>query len=208
MTCIVALKHDDGKIWMAWDSGRSAGEGAYHIIKEDKVSTIFDGKIVVGIAGAAAIGMAVKYELENYLVKGYEKLRSRDEAERLLEDPVAALTVWFNRAYNEMIHELEFDDPERYWANLLIVYKGRIFIRDQLGGIAEPAKEYVAIGSGCSEAEGALYALKYSDVHGARKVEIAVEAAIARDTYIKGPIRVKQVYEEHINLLEIKGDEA
>lgn len=185
MTCIVALKHDDGDIWIASDSGFNCGDGVYLKMKESKVSPVRD--MVIGVAGSAAVGLAIKY-----LLAGCIGIQQDKHPEKM--DVMEWLVTVFDPAYREMVNNLNIREEDVNITDLIIIKAGRIFIRGCTGGFTEPSKEYCSIGSGNAEAEGALYALKYSDLPMSRKVELAVEAAISRDAYVQGPVSVQKVW--------------
>jgi ATP-dependent HslUV protease subunit HslV len=151
-TTVVAVKKD-GKVAMAGDGQVTMGET---VMKGNarKVRTIYDGRILVGFAGATADAFTLFDRFEGKI---------KEYAGDLTRAAVELAKDWRT---DRMLRRLE--------ALLLVADKDQILLISGNGDVIEPERGVIAIGSGGNYAQAA--ALAYLDASELGAAEIARRA--------------------------------
>lgn len=147
MTCIAAVRDNEGNIWMGgdrccWNNGR--------------ISTLAHPKIVrfdwmlAGIASSLVVNQKLR-------LNPPPAPESPDgDPEQYLYGPLSA---WLTERCKESNTIAIKDGVQRWDAAMLVGMQGRIFAFDGGLGIAETTNPYNAVGSACDVAAGALGAM-------------------------------------------------
>ena len=179
MTCIVAVKDNQGNFAMAADrmivSNNNKG-----ITVEPKIWSRTAGKFtfLMGAAGSWAYVQAFRYKFE-----------VPDIANRAYISHV--MNTDFLKEVHRCVEGIEIEDS---YFHLLVVVKGRIFSISNPYTVQEINCDYYSIGSGMDFALGSLYAMTNIDTEQETTPEWlaahAVDAACALDADCSGPVDV------------------
>jgi ATP-dependent protease HslVU (ClpYQ) peptidase subunit len=180
MTCIVGLVHE-GKIWMGGDSAATAPWSLRtNAIADSKVFA--NGPFLFGVCGSPRAMQLLKH---SFRAPDHDP---RTEAEKYL-------ATSFVNAVRDCFKDGGFaeknKEAEGFYGEILVGYKGELFV---LGGdyeINRSANPYAAIGSGMDVALGSMYSTE--DMHPKARITIALEAAEEFNAGVRAPFVIKEL---------------
>lgn len=175
MTVIVGLQHE-GTVYMGGDALACSGSGDAITLATSKVFR--KGDLLLGTTGDFRAAQLLRYALALPYHKHDEEI-----TEYLVVELAAAVRDCF--AEHQYPRKKE-DDPD---LGFLIGYKGRLFCMHPDWSVIELASGYYAIGSGDNAALGAFFATDGQEPE--QRVQIALEAAAAFTTTVRGPFRIE-----------------
>jgi ATP-dependent protease HslVU (ClpYQ) peptidase subunit len=176
MTCIVALKAEDGRIVMGADS---AGSDSWSLIvlKDPKIYRV--GSMLIGFTSSFRMGQLLGHSLSlpehhsDVPVERYMATTFMDAVRRCLKDG----------GYAKRENDVESG------GTFLVAYKGRIFQVQDNFAIIENGRDYDACGSGFMLALGSLYST--TDWDADKRVLHALEAAQSFCASVRAPMRLE-----------------
>lgn len=180
MTCVVALRADDGRIIMGADS---AGVGGY------AMQTRLDPKIYR--VGEALIGFTTSFRMGQLL--GYGLSLPAHRAEVPVENFMvtsfidAVRTCLKNGGYARRENEAERG------GTFLVAYRGRIFYVEDDYQVGESSEPYNAVGCGFDLALGSLHATGELGVPPERRITMALEAASRFSAGVRPPFIMQEL---------------
>ena len=171
-TTIVCVKVKDG-VAMAGDGQVTLGQAAVkHSAK--KVRKIFEGKVLVGFAGATADAMTLFDKFEAKLEEYRGNLRR------------AAVELARDWRTDRILRRLE--------ALLAVADKDGMFLISGSGDVLEPDDDVVAVGSGGAYAQAAAKALsRFSDLSARQVAEESLKIASEICIYTNDKITVEEL---------------
>lgn len=171
MTCIAVLKQDDS-IWMAGDRGASDDDTIFPLTAP-KVFKI--GPYLLGYAGSMD-GERIRHNFKPPLPKG------KDLDKFMYTEFLLALRKFYEEWWVDVSKDSDF--------GMIICVDGKIYEHNAVDmSLTQYNSDYLAMGSGSELAMGALFATR-NQKNGKRRVQTAVEAAIAYSTSCMGPVDV------------------
>lgn len=186
MTCIVGIT--DGKnVWIGGDSAGVEGvnltmhadEKVFRRIGEPNIVWIF------GFTTSFRMGQLIHYDL---------CLPKIEEDDRL--DLHRFMVKKFIPALKDCLSaggwQAKKDEREQ-GGQFIVGILGELFSIEDDYQVGKPARQYHAVGSGASVALGALYASKRSKQNAKRRILIALEAAEAFNTGVRGPFKILEI---------------
>lgn len=173
MTLIVGTLHE-GQVWMACDSIGSDGFTKM-IVKQPKLFR--KGDLIMGYTDSFRLGQLLEHNLA---------LPSRAVGQEVVPWLITAFvdtlrTCLKNGGY------ATFESGTEGGGNFLIATEGRLFEVQRNYSILESTEPYAAVGSGEYHAYGALHATHLLDLPPRQRLLLALEAAAAHVTTVRGP---------------------
>jgi len=174
MTCIATLVHQ-GSVWMGADAIIS---NVYLDRFESAQAKIFKRSgILIGITGYVRLLQILQYELQ------IPRYHPDDAPEKYIaSDLVKAM----RKSLKSEGYLKEEDNKQEYYGEILIGFKGRVFLIDDNFGMTERTDGFSAIGCGARLALGSLYDTRDSKYSPGVRIRRALEAA-ARFSIAVGP---------------------
>lgn len=177
MTCIVGYVDND-KIYMGADSAGSNGYS--YQIREDK-KVFINKNMIFGFTSSFRMGQLLQYSLN---IPDHDP-RDSDFKYLCTTFMDSVIDCFKSKGFASI------KDGEVSGGNFLLGYKGNLYeIQSdyQVGKVMEP---FASVGCGEDYAKGALYALKNNtDLTPKQKILLALDAAQANSTGVKGPFNV------------------
>lgn len=172
MTVIASIVAD-GTIWMASDQQSSGHVKLIH----ESLKVFRNGEFLIGVAGIVRIANLLRHSFEP------PKRHPDTDIEKFMAtDFVNAMRLCLQSG-----GQLEnTKGVESAWHSIVIGYQGRIFIVDCDFAVVTSNVPWMATGSGSEVALGSLWATSTLEWTPERRLENAVQAAIAMDVYCGG----------------------
>lgn len=178
MTIIAAVKQD-GKIWMGADSASVNSNG--HIMTVAGGKIVWRGEMLIGVSGSARWLHLIRHS-------------------PLVPEPPpdCDMMAWFVQDFTAAFREIansqgliQKDDHQcdEINLNMLIACRGEIYATARNFEVVLVTRDFHAIGSGCCEAAGALYALR--DKSPSNRLLTALEACAELLQEIRAPFYVE-----------------
>ncbi|RJR27759.1 hypothetical protein C4561_01505 [candidate division WWE3 bacterium] len=179
MTCIVGLKTDVGT-FMGGDS--CATDGTELVIRKDAKIFKLGRSILVGYCGSPRMGQVLRYQLKiprrpvkmdalDFMVKFFvEKVRYALHLAGMLKD----------QSSNDSVE-----------GNVLIGYRGRLFVIDSDFQVAEPDAEFYCIGTGAMVANGSLFTTASCGMSPEERIMLSLEAAEKYCVGVARPFKIE-----------------
>ncbi|ATN93501.1 hypothetical protein [Pseudoalteromonas phage J2-1_QLiu-2017] len=176
MTCIVAIKEENGTVWMGGDLLGSNG----FTKRQYPTSKVFrNGDFLIGFTSSFRMGQILEH---NWTPPPMVVGQPVEEYFRL--DVIESIRATFEHfGYGTR------DGLEDIGGNFLIAYQGRLFEMQCNYSVLE-IEDFVSVGSGQYHAEGCLYATLGSDMHPVARIEQAIEAAAEFTTSVSADCTV------------------
>lgn len=146
MTCIVAIEHD-GTVWMGGDSAASRDN---EIVRRSNEKVFFNDEFLIGYSGSFRIGQLLQYAFH-----APKQSYGQTDMEYMVVDFVDALRHLMRDKGTLMKEE----EGEAHDSEILIGYRGKIYVMESDFHIGRPLTSYAACGSGAPYALGALYVI-------------------------------------------------
>lgn len=171
MTCIVAIKHE-GAVYIGSDAGAVDPSNYSMHVQDDPKSFKLSGEVemIIGYSGSWRAGQLIRYSLTLP-----EHSPKKTDMAYIVTDVVDALMELL-RSNNTLKKENEKEETD---ADIVIGYRGEIYVVDGNFAVMKPMNGYVAIGSGGDIALGALYAsgLTQKKMSPKERLKLALEAS-------------------------------
>ena len=171
MTCVAAIKETTKqgvKITMGADSSVSSGCSQYPIKQACKIVEL--GDFLFGISGVMVIMHELKYNF--ILPVNEEKSVTAYMSKQLMPN----LRDYFTEILSE-------DDG----FDILIGYRGHLFMTDNGYCVVELIENYNAVGASTDICLGSLYATEGSDIPTNVRLELALEASLMYTNFVRKP---------------------
>lgn len=183
MTCIVALKADDGRVIMGADSA-GADERCVLTLKEPKIARV--GGALIGYTSSFRMGQLLAHSLtlpEHHADVPVEKYMATSFVN-------AVRNCFKDGGYSKRENDIESG------GTFLIAYRGRIFHVQDNYSVIESAESFDSCGSGFLAALGSLHSTNPAllDLDPMKRVQLALDAAQRFCVGVRGPM--------HIDVLE------
>lgn len=186
MTCVVAIKGDDG-IYIGSDTLASSTESGAARVRSKNSKVFKIGEFTIGFSGSYAIAQAVQF--------GFKPPSLPKKLESVESFMVGKFIDKFsNFIYNKFdINKIEkeFDD-----SSFIVVFKNNIFLIEQDFHIEIVNHDYEAIGGASDIAIGALYSAKEIEskykikIHPRDMIKIALDAAKEFNMTVRDPYEI------------------
>lgn len=182
MTCIAAIRTEDGDIYIGGDSaGIDADSLLMGLHVETKVWQEFD--MVFGMCGSFRVAQVIRYHTPI--------------PEDHYDDPLEYLTGPFANALRETLHESgtlsiwdEDSTEEINESGLIVGYKGRVFEIMSDFGVGELVNGYASIGCGYPLALGSLASTESLDMGPEERILMALNVAERHSAGVAGPMKI------------------
>lgn len=149
MTCIIAIKDENGDVWLGGDKMGSNGN-TRRIYKDPKVFQV--GNFAFGYTSSFYMGQLLKY----HWTQPVRTIHQTDDDEYIFKDVMFSLKNLFVK--NKFGIEQDPNYHEGQFGNFLMIYKGRIFEVQGNMSILE-VDSFNSVGCGEQVAKGAVSAL-------------------------------------------------
>lgn len=189
MTCIVAIEHH-GDIYVGGDS--AAIDDAATEIRSRADEKVFikscfefhDQRMIIGFAGSFRVGQLLRYSLE---IPEHKKQYS--DMEYLVVDFIDSIrSMQKDKGSLIKVDELEEHDSE-----LIVGYKGKIYIVESDFQVGRLIENYAACGTGAQTALGALYATKNIKISPEERVKLALSASVEYTPGVREPFTIMKL---------------
>ncbi len=185
MTCIIALL-DKGTLWMGGDSAIAAGSE----LRISKISKVFkrsykETEYIIGCSGSARIRQIMEYEME--LPQAMAPQQGKEVQIFVIQKFIPLLKAALEK--NSFLQKKEGIEQIED-GKVLLGLNGHIFRIDNFFHVLESEENFEAIGSGSSEAWGAMYATNGQEAKA--RLELALQAAESATTNVQRPFTIVQ----------------
>jgi ATP-dependent protease HslVU (ClpYQ) peptidase subunit len=178
MTCIVALEHE-GSVWMGGDSAASRDND---VVRRSNEKVFFNENFLIGYSGSFRIGQLLQYAL--HIPK---QSYGQTDMEYMVVDFVDALRNLMRDKGTLMKEE----EGEAHDSEILIGYRGKIYVVESDFHVGNPIAPYAACGSGASYAMGAMYVLADDEkLSPQEKINKALSASAEYCVAVKQPFSI------------------
>lgn len=178
MTCIVAIEHE-GTVWMGGDSAASRDN---EIVRRTNEKVFFNEEFLIGYSGSFRIGQLLQYAFQ-----APKQSYGQTDMEYMVVDFVDALRYLLKDKGVLMKEE----EGEAHDAEILIGYRGRIYVVESDFHIGCPLTPYASSGSGAPYALGALYVLNDDEkLSPQEKIDKALSASAEYSTGVSSPFTI------------------
>lgn len=182
MTCIVALKGDDNRVYLGGDSLDEDHRGVVSVRKDKKIFKL--NAMGIGFTTSWRMGQIIRHH-----ASGLDPYTDEDEY-----DIVASVFVEQIRDLFDQYGWKTIENGIEYGGVFLIAYRGRIFHVDDDFSVGEPELEYWSVGSGSRFALGSLHTTSTLSMNPKERVIRAIEAASCFSSSCGGPISTIEVF--------------
>ena len=149
MTCIIALRDKENKVWLAGDK-MASNSFSHSLVKDPKVFKV--GDFYFGFTDSFYMGQLLKYSFVPP-----EKQEGISDSQYLFQDVRVALTNLFDQNEFGIKDRGTLECPDLVFGEFLMVYKGSIFLVQANMSFLE--YDMATCGSGAQVAQGVLTAL-------------------------------------------------
>lgn len=180
MTCIVAIKNNDGKIYMGGDSAGVAGHNI-HPRSDEKV--FINGPMLFGFTDSFRMGQILRFSFD---IPPHPE--GKEDLEYLCTDFVESIYGVFEyKGYGKI------EANRKKGGQFMIGYKGEIYIVYSDYQVGLHGRNYDAIGSGAEVALGALYTMNNMTFLPENKVKYALDAAANHISSVRAPYTILSI---------------
>lgn len=181
MTIVVGMVDDEGKVWIGADSLTSKGDYGF---RQSRPKVFKKGDFVFGGTGAVSEIQHMVYATTLPPVK-----EGQDAYDYLINDLFPEFRLKLRAGGRLQVHhEEQLIDTE-----MMIGWRGALYIMGTDFSIVEPYRKYDAIGIGQEYALGALSILEKTDYSAREKIKLAMDAACAHSKGCSPPYTIYSV---------------
>ena len=180
MTAIIGLV-DGSDVWLAGDSTVSIGDNLRYALADGKI--VRKGEMLIGVAGSIHALNAVRHGLVLA-----PQLKGIDDDRYIIREVAGQIRALLAAGEDNDNDDLDSDNE----CNLVVAYRGKLYVTYGDLDFIRVTLPYVAIGSGTAFALGALAAQK-SVINPENRLHIALEVAAAFCSSVGAPFTVEKL---------------
>jgi ATP-dependent protease HslVU (ClpYQ) peptidase subunit len=182
MTCVVGLI-EKGVIYMGADSLASDVIGT-HVVNRADEKVFINGRCIIGFCGSYRVGQLLRHA---FTVP--EQPQRHDDMAFMVVEFVDALRA-LQKEKGSMKKE---DEVETHPADILVGYRGNLYVVEDDFNVGRPLNNFYAVGAGGQIAFGSLYATQGLVKDPRKRVLMALEAATTYNAACRGPYTVLEL---------------
>lgn len=182
MSVVVAIVHNN-QVFMGSDSQITRGSSRFTLSNPNNYKIWhIDNKneLIMGAVGKVRENNIIKTSTE--LIEEIDILKQKIDYVFVIRELVPRM---MNELEKSKVLTKDTDSIPVFNSSYLIAYKNKLFMISPEGAVLE-ISDYVAIGSGASEALGNLLATEHLDPE--KRIELAIKSSATNDIYVDYPI--------------------
>jgi ATP-dependent protease HslVU (ClpYQ) peptidase subunit len=189
VTCIVAIEHH-GDIYVGGDSAAIDDVTSEIRTRSDEkvfIKSCFElhsQRMIIGFAGSFRIGQLLRYSLE---IPEHKKQHS--DMEYLVVDFIDSI----RSMQKDKGSLIKVDEVEEHDSELIVGYKGKIYIIESDFQVGRLVENYAACGIGAQTALGALYATKNIKMQPEERIKLALSASAEYTSGVREPFTIMKL---------------